>query len=163
MAGLQTRGSRYSGKADRTSGERESDKRERRARDRESSAPFEAAYNAGLRGDDPAEFQTDDRLAGAYEDGAKAAKGQARQDRTDKVRGDVGAKAGSMANDGAGFVLGLIGYAILVNYLRAGVPGVRAWTAAKFLNRTSGAGKAVAATPSQPSAPAAAQIRGVGA
>jgi hypothetical protein len=37
-------------------------------------------------------------------------------------------------NDGAGFLLGLVGYALLLNYLRGGLPAVRGWFAAKFLN-----------------------------
>lgn len=37
--------------------------------------------------------------------------------------------------DGSGFALGLVLYALGVNYLRHGPAGVRGWMAAKFLNR----------------------------
>jgi hypothetical protein len=42
---------------------------------------------------------------------------------------------GGLVDDGAGFILGLVAYALLVNYLRGGVPAVRGWLAAKFINR----------------------------
>lgn len=35
----------------------------------------------------------------------------------------------------AGVILGLAGYAIIINYVRYGWPGVRGWFAAKFLNK----------------------------
>lgn len=36
----------------------------------------------------------------------------------------------------AGFLLGLVGTAVLINFMRAGVPGVKIWFGAKFLNIT---------------------------
>ena len=43
----------------------------------------------------------------------------------------------SIVPTGAGPVLlGVLSYAVGINYLRAGTPGVRAWLSAKFLNRT---------------------------
>jgi hypothetical protein len=152
VAGRQTRGPR-GGDALDVGGERSTDVRARRAASRERDAPLEAAYKAGQRGDDPAEYQTSDELYGYYQDGAKAAKGEARQERGDQLRGDVAGKAGSVANDGAGFILGLIGYALLANYLSGGVPGVKAWFEAKFLNRVSGGD--VAAKPTAAAKPAA--------
>ncbi len=37
---------------------------------------------------------------------------------------------------GAGFILGLIAWTIVRSYLTAGPAGVKAWMAAKFLNKT---------------------------
>jgi hypothetical protein len=47
--------------------------------------------------------------------------------------------AGISVNDGAGFVLGVLAWVLTVQYLQHGVPGVKAWLRAKFLNRTTGA------------------------
>lgn len=159
MAGLQTKGSRTAGKAATGDGRiLESDRREMRHAARQRDEPLERAYNAGRRGDDPAEFQTDDELWGYYQDGAKAARGERRQERTGAAIG----KAGATANDGAGFLLGLIGYAIMAAYLRGGVGGVRAWFAAKFLNHTIPTAAATPAKPATPSTPAPAQLIRVG-
>lgn len=38
-------------------------------------------------------------------------------------------------SDGTGFALGLVLYALGLNYIRYGPPGVRGWLAAKFLNK----------------------------
>lgn len=38
---------------------------------------------------------------------------------------------------GASFLLGLVAYALVLNYLSAGWPGVKAWMSAKFLNKPS--------------------------
>jgi len=42
------------------------------------------------------------------------------------------------ADDGAGLILGLFVYALGVNYLRGGWPGVKLWLRAKFLNDAPG-------------------------
>jgi hypothetical protein len=42
---------------------------------------------------------------------------------------------GLSVSDGSGFMLGLVLYAIGLNYLRYGWPGVTQWFAAKFVNR----------------------------
>lgn len=149
MAGQQTKGSRTAGNALGDGKELPTDRRARQQAGRRRDAPLEDAYNAGLRGDDPAPFRTSDELYGYYQDGQRAGRQQSRQSRVDQLRGDVGTRAGSAASDGAGFVLGLIGYALLANYLRGGTPQVRAWFAAKFLNRTSSTGARVA-KPSSP-------------
>lgn len=39
------------------------------------------------------------------------------------------------ANDGAGFLGGLLLYVLALNYLRYGKDGVKGWLAAKFVNR----------------------------
>lgn len=151
--GQQTRGGRYSGKADTSdTGERQSDARERRQKSRGRDAPLERAYKAGYEGGDREEAvvlgaaESDysaDELDRYYADGqaAKAAESKAasRSARGDALKGQVaagGAKAGSVANDGAGFLLGLFAYALLANYLRYGVPGVKGWLSAKFINST---------------------------
>lgn len=46
------------------------------------------------------------------------------------------------AHDGAGVLLGFIAYALFLAYVKGGWTGVRAWLAAKFLNRTPTAGNA---------------------
>lgn len=40
--------------------------------------------------------------------------------------------------DGTGLLLGFVAYAVALVFLRGGTAGVRAWAAAKFLNRTTG-------------------------
>lgn len=51
-------------------------------------------------------------------------------------------------SDGGGFALGLVLYAIGLNYLRHGLPGVTAWIGAKFINKvTAFPGDPLAATP----------------
>lgn len=45
-------------------------------------------------------------------------------------------------DDGAGFLLGLIGYALVLAYLRNGPAGVKGWMRAKFLNEPTAASKA---------------------
>lgn len=46
----------------------------------------------------------------------------------------------SPGGDAAGFVLGILGMAVIVNYLHGGPDQVRAWLRAKFLNNVSAAG-----------------------
>lgn len=41
----------------------------------------------------------------------------------------------SIPGNGAGFLLGLVGYALLVNFMRGGLPQVKGWIGAKFLNK----------------------------
>lgn len=157
MAGQQTRG-RRSDFADTDGKPTKSDEVARRRERRGRDAPLEAAYQAGYRGDDPAEHQVSDEVYGYYEDGAAARKAEDRVERRGEIPSRITSsaparKAGSLAADGAGFLLGLFAYALLSAYLGGGTKGVRAWLAAKFLNRTSAdAAKAKApATPAKPS------------
>ena len=63
--------------------------------------------------------------------------------------------SGGAAQEGAGFLLGLFAYALLLNYLRGGVPQVKGWLGAKFLNKPyRGASQAPPAAPAQPAQPA---------
>jgi hypothetical protein len=61
------------------------------------------------------------------EAGQPAAKGPGALARLDGV---------SPVHTGSGFVLGLIGWAFAVNYLRGGMPQVKQFARAKFLNQT---------------------------
>lgn len=150
MPGQQTRGRRYDidtgGKP--TATDERNRHRERRKAAKERDAPYEAAYEAGRRGDDPAEYQTSDQLWATYQDGQQAAKAEQRQGRRDSRREHLGgqlaaggAKASSVANDGAGVLLGFVAYALLVNWLRHGPAGTKGWLAAKFLNRPAALAK----------------------
>lgn len=47
----------------------------------------------------------------------------------------------------AGFLMGLGGTAVLINFMRGGTPGVRRWFAAKFMNVVTGAPTGAAAAP----------------
>ena len=42
------------------------------------------------------------------------------------------------ASSGAGFVLGLVAWAVAINYMQGGLPQVKRLAAAKFLNKTGG-------------------------
>ena len=44
---------------------------------------------------------------------------------------------GSAASAGGGALLGAIAYVLALTYMRSGMPGVKAWFAAKFLNKVS--------------------------
>lgn len=135
-----------------------------RARLRENADPYKRAYEAGEAGEPiPSDLAGDPDLEDVYRSAVE-----------DTRRGGAGASSSSpspgrgsgsarstgrptrLANDGAGFLLGLFAYALLHNYLRGGVPQAKAWLSAKFLNRvTPGniAAPVAPATPSRPSTP----------
>lgn len=70
--------------------------------------------------------------------------------------GQVGARTRSVAQDSAGFVLGLLLYAVALNFVRGGGPqGVTAWLKAKFLNKATNDTPRGTVTPATPTAPAA--------
>jgi hypothetical protein len=151
-----TRARRHDRPAD-SGPERPSDARRRRREAKERDQPLAAAYEAGRSGgprpDDP-------ELAGYYDDGAKETKQRRKAEEVDAAKptatGPALGKTGArLADDGAGFFVGMFAYAVLVNYLRGGVPGAKAWLAAKFLNRVGGAGETAPtrSTPLMPSAP----------
>lgn len=72
--------------------------------------------------------------------------GSPRQARpTNLMRGRSVVAGGSAAEEGAGVLLGLVLYALLLSYVRYGPDGVRGWVAAKFLNKPYG--PAVASAP----------------
>jgi hypothetical protein len=45
--------------------------------------------------------------------------------------------ASSSGGGAGGFILGLVGTAVLINYMRGGTEQVKRWAAAKFLNQTT--------------------------
>lgn len=51
-------------------------------------------------------------------------------------------RAPAVVNDGAGFLLGLVLYALALNYLQGGTPQVKGWLGAKFVNKPWRAPKA---------------------
>jgi hypothetical protein len=51
----------------------------------------------------------------------------------------------SVTEDGAGFLVGALAYALILNYLRYGWPGVTGWLSAKFINKVT-LGKTAAPT-----------------
>lgn len=42
-----------------------------------------------------------------------------------------------MVDDGANFAVGMIAYALFINYVRYGWPGVTGWLSAKFINKVN--------------------------
>jgi murein DD-endopeptidase MepM/ murein hydrolase activator NlpD len=115
----------------------------------------------------------DRRRAEAYERGEGAGRSQARARRLrrlddrelggsgdpeldDVANTNVGAGLSSVrttvTTNASGFVLGLLAYAVVFAYLEGGAAGVRAWFAAKFLNRVPGEQWANPASSSQSSA-----------
>ncbi|MCU1449333.1 MAG: hypothetical protein JWP02_1503 [Acidimicrobiales bacterium] len=50
-------------------------------------------------------------------------------------RGRPTAPGGTVVEEGAGFLLGLVLYALVLSYIKYGPDGVRGWLAAKFFNR----------------------------
>lgn len=63
-------------------------------------------------------------------------------------------RAGGIVEEGAGFVFGMLLYALVLAYLRGGPDAVKGWLQAKFLNEPYTKGKKAAApTPAKPSSP----------
>lgn len=73
--------------------------------------------------------------------------------RVDAAGDRLVAGAGGAVEQGAGFLLGVIAYALALNYLRGGPDAARGWLAAKFLNRPYAAPPAAALTPETPARP----------
>jgi hypothetical protein len=102
------------------------------------------AYDFGL------EELAEDRRGAPADDGeatgASAPKGRSASSRIRSAGGDASTGVGKvaalrgpgLANDGAGFVLGLVLYALVLNYLQGGAGQVRGWMKAKFLNQPWG-------------------------
>lgn len=131
-----------------TAGDRKRLKAQARGRDEELAAAFDAGRKGGPRPEDP-------ELGRYFDDGAKQARTEGRRERLEQVGSSKPVqRAGGIANDGAGFLLGLVAYALLANFLRGGAAGARAWLSAKFVNRVSDAATPIAparpATPTKP-------------
>jgi len=96
----------------------------------------------GRRTRGPAQVHSDPELQDLYAQGHRdtvreARRRTVRERATTGVPGQVVTTTKAGASDGAGFVLGLIGYALVRNYLTGGWSGVGDWFKAKFLNETS--------------------------
>jgi hypothetical protein len=50
----------------------------------------------------------------------------------------------------SGFALGLLGTAVLINFMRGGIPQVKQWGKAKFTNGIAAAGSPTTPTPALP-------------
>lgn len=144
MAGQQTRGARRSGNVDTSGRPTKSDERARRQAARGRDAPLEAAYKAGQTGQDrhealsllasDSDYSVQD-LEGYFDSGASDARGASRRARLEGAGAKAADKGLSVANDGAGVLLGVLIYALLFGYLRCGMPGVKGWLSAKFINK----------------------------
>ncbi|MFL6144534.1 MAG: hypothetical protein ACJ72N_22060 [Labedaea sp.] len=123
-----------------------------RKRATESEEPYREEYEAEER-----ELENKrkpgrdrDRPAGGR-GGVKVGGKQARL--TNLARGRPVVAGGSPAEEGAGVLLGLLAYALLLAYIRYGPDGVRGWLAAKFLNRPYGPALRDAPPPPFPTKP----------
>lgn len=72
----------------------------------------------------------------------------------------LGGRAMARGNS-AGFVLGLVGYALVLSYIRGGPAGAKAWIAAKFWNQVPGLGAGVGGAASGALSGAAAAVGGL--
>lgn len=102
---------------------------------------LQQAYQAGQDGTpfDESLFADTAGARDAWQSGADERTAGARQQHLDSARNTAGAVARpggpGWVNDSAGWVLGLLVYALALNYLRGGAPQAKGWIAAKFLNR----------------------------
>lgn len=149
-----------------------SDTRGLKARARSADTARAAAYKRG-QADAAAgrnEPPFDEELAGYYSQGHDAASASRPADSgqsspgaapptapasSKPLGGLLGSSSGSKVDSGAGLVLGAIAYALVVNFLRGGMPAVKGWFAAKFLNHpyTGPLNASSYSTPAQPAAP----------
>lgn len=100
--------------------------------------------------------QTDREAAGDEDSSGDQKSGAAGRAPVAATRAGKSGLAGKLnADSGAGLVLGMIAYALAINYLRGGLPAVKGWFGAKFLNKAyQGPLQAKSyQTPPQPSQP----------
>lgn len=115
--------------------------------DRARADEHKRARAAGRAGGGRAEFEDDPELVDSFDAGARDRSGGGRPAsgrRPSTPRWSPPKPAADFVSDGSGFLLGLIGYALVLNYIRGGPAAVRGWFAAKFMNK-----------PYQPSTPLA--------
>lgn len=108
----------------------------------------------GRRARGPAQVHSDPELQGYYEQGHHDHVREARRDAVAQRVGPPATKAfgsaKSAGGNGAGFILGLVAYALVRNFLTGGWAGDRAWLAAKFLNKVE---SPVVTKPTKPTKP----------
>lgn len=129
---------------------------------RDLDARQRAAYEEGRRnGDRPGPEEPDSVHAAfdaGYQDYDSNRPGAGRPGETPAKASAAPAGGGStlkVGEQGASFLLGLLGYALAINYLRYGWPGVTGWLSAKFTNnvtlgQTKTASTTAVVTPAQP-------------
>lgn len=104
----------------------------------------------GRRARGPAQVHDDPELQDIYEQGHHDSMREARRTTvTNAIAGPAGS-ARSVGENGAGFVLGLIAFALFRNYLTGGWSGVGKWFSAKFTNNTSLSSAPATLDPSSP-------------
>ncbi len=98
---------------------------------------YQNAYEAGVAGEpfDPQLLGDDKPTRDAYAAGVADRRRESRERVLGQARGAAGVRGPDFVNDGAGFLLGLIVYALALNYLQGGAAQARGWIAAKFVNR----------------------------
>lgn len=130
---------------------------------RPGTARLQASYDIGRRGDQPPEWVArEGQLLDAYDEGLADAdraehggeaispprqrpsarppqndQAPAAADPASTVRPSGVPLGGDDTQNAAGFLMGLLAYAVAVNFIRGGRAQVRGWLAAKFLNRTT--------------------------
>lgn len=130
-----------SGKADRSGPASKGDVARLKRQASVSDDLSQQAYQAGQDGTpfNPQIFGDDQGARDAWQAGADERAAGARQDRIDTATGAARkvARPGGpgFVNDSAGWVLGLVVYALVLNYLQGGAAQARGWLGAKFINR----------------------------
>jgi hypothetical protein len=125
-----------------STGDRDRDRAYRQGQGAAKRALDERRRGRRTRG--PAQVHEDPELQSIYEQGHQDTVRDARRSAIahtvrDARRSAIAPAATTVkgaGSDGAGFVLGLIGFALLRNYLTGGWTGVTSWLAAKFINKT---------------------------
>ena len=92
------------------------------------------------RGHQPTQVHDDPELQHMYEGGFNTELGdQRRKARSERLGTIASGGSSGAAHDGAGLVLGMVGYALFLAYLNSGWAGVKQWLSAKFLNNVPSA------------------------
>lgn len=106
----------------------------------------------------PDQVSGDEELQGLYEQGYRQGHRQSRRQAgrqtVSRATAPAVKRATSWSHEGAGFLLGLVAFALGRSYLLGGPAGVKAWLKAKFLNEAS-PGPGGTTTPATPTAPSA--------
>ena len=111
--------------------------REARNADRERTR----AYESGKRGEDPTHDPSDEQANQAYESGLAEHRAEKASTRRQAAIGPAKEHAVNIAQEGAGFLLGMGTYALVLAFLNHGWPGVWGWLSAKFVNKPMPKGK----------------------